>query len=557
MEWLVDLFTGSGVAHSVFIVAVVIAIGLGLNRVKFGSVSLGVTWILFVGIVAGHFGFLLDQTTSHFIKEFGLILFIYSIGLEVGPGFFSSFRKGGITLNLLAMSMVLLACCTAYAIHLITGTSLIDMVGVLSGAVTNTPGMGAAQQTFYDMTGEVNTSIAQGYAVTYPLGVVGVILSIIVLKRVFRVNFDNERRIMMERNKENAEQLEAVTLEVHNDSVCGRTIREIQELFSRKCVITRVLHERTHDIELAESTTTLGMGDKIFIVASPFEIEALTLLIGPRINMNMAEWDAIEANNLTSERCVITNPQINGKRLGDLKLRQTFNVTITRIIRAGVDLIADPHLLLQLGDRIVVVGKRESIKKIAELMGNSVKRLDEPNLTAIFLGIALGVVLGSIPIFIPNVPVPVKFGLAGGPLIVSILISKFGPQMKLVTYTTSSANKMIRQIGITLFLASVGIGAGDGFVDTLVDGGYWWVLYGFLITTLPCLVIGVIARVKLKLSFFTIAGLVSGTMTNPPALAYSNEVCGNNQASVAYSTVYPLTMFLRVVTAQILVLMAL
>ena len=557
MEWLVDLFTGSGVAHSVFIVAVVIAIGLGLNRIKFGSVSLGVTWILFVGIVAGHFGFLLDHTTAHFIKEFGLILFIYSIGLEVGPGFFSSFRKGGITLNILAVSMVLLACAIAYAIHLITGTSLIDMVGVLSGAVTNTPGMGAAQQTFYDMTSEVNTSIAQGYAVTYPLGVVGVILSIIVLKRLFRVNFDNERRIMMERNKENAESLEAVTLEVHNDSVCGHTIREIQELFGRKCVITRVLHERTHDIELAESTTTLGMGDKIFLVASPFEVEALTLLIGPRINMNMAEWDAIEANNLVSERCVITNPQINGKRLGDLKLRQTFNVTITRIIRAGVDLIADPHLLLQLGDRIVVVGKPESIKKISELMGNSVKRLDEPNLAAIFLGIALGVILGSIPIFIPNVPVPVKLGLAGGPLIVSILISKFGPQMKLVTYTTSSANKMIRQIGITLFLASVGIGAGNGFVDTLTNGGYWWVLYGFLITTLPCLIVGVIARIKFKLSFFTIAGLVSGTMTNPPALAYSNEICGNNQASVAYSTVYPLTMFLRVVTTQILVLMAL
>lgn len=557
MEWMVDLFTGSGVAHSVFIVAVVIAIGLGLNRIRFGSVSLGVTWILFVGIVAGHFGFLLDHTTAHFIKEFGLILFIYSIGLEVGPGFFSSFRKGGVTLNILAVSMVLLACAIAYVIHLITGNSLIDMVGVLSGAVTNTPGMGAAQQTFYDMTGDVNTSIAQGYAVTYPLGVVGVIFSIIVLRRLFRVNFDNERRIMMERNKENAESLEAVTLEVHNDSVCGHTIREIQELFGRKCVITRVLHERTHDIELAESTTTLGMGDKIFLVASPFEVEALTLLIGPRINMNMAEWDAIEANNLVSERCVITNPQINGKRLGDLKLRQTFNVTITRIIRAGVDLIADPHLLLQLGDRIVVVGKSESIKKISELMGNSVKRLDEPNLAAIFLGISLGVALGSIPIFIPNVPVPVKLGLAGGPLIVSILISKFGPQMKLVTYTTSSANKMIRQIGITLFLASVGIGAGNGFVDTLTNGGYWWVLYGFLITTLPCLIVGVIARVNFKLSFFTIAGLVSGTMTNPPALAYSNEICGNNQASVAYSTVYPLTMFLRVVTIQILVLLAL
>ncbi len=557
MEWLVDLFTGSGVAHSVFVVALVIAIGLGLNRIKFGSVSLGVTWILFVGIVAGHFGFLLDNTTAQFVKEFGLILFIYSIGLEVGPGFFSSFRKGGVTLNMLAVAMVLLACITAYVIHLITGTTLIDMVGVLSGAVTNTPGMGAAQQTFYDMTGEVNTSIAQGYAVTYPLGVVGVILSIIVLKRLFRVNFDNERRIMMERNKENAEQLDAVTLEVHNDSVCGHTIREIQELFSRKCVITRVLHERTHDIELAESTTTLGMGDKIFLVATPLEVEALTLLIGPRINMNMAEWDAIEANNLVSERCVITNPQMNGKRLGDLKLRQTFNVTITRIIRAGVDLIADPHLLLQLGDRIVVVGKPESIKKISELMGNSVKRLDEPNLASLFLGIALGVVLGSIPIFIPNVPVPVKLGLAGGPLIVSILMSKYGPQMKLVTYTTSSANKMIRQIGITLFLAVVGIGAGNGFIDTIVNGGYWWVIYGFVITVIPCLIIGFVARKVFKLSFFTIAGLVSGIMTNPPALAYSNEICGNNQASVAYSTVYPLTMFLRVVTAQILVLMAL
>ena len=555
MEWLINLFIGSGVAHSVFIVAVVIAIGLGLNRIKFGSVSLGVTWILFVGIIAGHFGFLLDHTTAHFIKEFGLILFIYSIGLEVGPGFFSSFRKGGVTLNMLALGIVFLGCCTAYVIHLITGTSLVDMVGVLSGAVTNTPGMGAAQQTFYDMTGEANTSIAQGYAVSYPLGVVGIILSIIVLKRIFRVNFDNERRIMMERNKENAEKLEAVTLEVHNDSVCGHTIREIQELLGRKCVVTRVLHERTHDIELAESNTTLGMGDKICIVASPFEIEALSLIIGPRINMNMAEWDAIEANNLTSERFIITNPRINGKRLGDLKLRQTFNVTISRISRAGVDLIADPHLLLQLGDR--VVGKPESIQKISKLMGNSVKHLDEPNLAAIFLGIALGVVLGSLPIFIPNVPVPVKLGLAGGPLIVSILISKFGPQLKLVTYTTSSANKMIRQIGITLFLASVGIGAGDGFVDTILNGGYWWILYGFLITTIPCLVVGGIARMKCKLSYFTIAGLISGAMTAPPALAYSNEICGNNQASVAYSTVYPLTMFLRVVTAQILILMAL
>lgn len=557
MEWFVNLFTGSGVAHSVLVLALVIAAGLYLSKIRIAGVSLSVTWILFVGILAGHFGFVLDDTTAQFAKEFGLILFIYSIGMEVGPGFFSSFRKGGVTLNVLAAVSVLLACLTAYILHLVTGTSLIDMVGVLSGAVTNTPGMGAAQQTFYDMTGQTNTSIAQGYAVTYPLGVVGVILSIIALKNIFRTNFENEHRIMMERNKEHAESLDAVTLEVHNESVCGHTIREIQELFGRKCVITRVLHERTHEIELAESTTKLGKGDKLFLVASPLEVEALTLLIGPRINMNMSEWDAIEANNLTSESIVITNPRINGKRLGDLKLRQTFNVTITRIIRAGVGLIADPHLLLQLGDRVVVVGKPESIKKIGKLMGNSVKNLDEPNLTSIFLGIALGVILGSIPIFIPNVPVPVKLGLAGGPLIVSILISKFGPQLKLVTYTTSSANKMIRQIGITLFLAVVGIGAGNGFVDTIMSGGYWWVLYGFLITVIPCIIIGIVARKVCKLSFFTIAGLVSGTMTNPPALAYSNEISGNNQGSVAYSTVYPFTMFLRVVTAQILVLLAL
>lgn len=557
MEWLVNLFTGSGVAHSVFILALVIAGGLCLNKIRIGGVSLGVTWILFVGILAGHFCFVLDNTTAQFAKEFGLIIFIYSIGLEVGPGFFSSFRKGGVTLNILAAAAVVLACCTAYLIYLITDTSLIDMVGVLSGAVTNTPGMGAAQQTLYDMTGQTNTSIAQGYAVTYPLGVVGVILCIILLRHLFRINFDNERKIMMERNKENAEHLEAVTLEVHNDSVCGHTIREIQELFGRKCVITRVLHERTHDIELAESNTKLGKGDKLFLVATPFEIEALTLLIGPRINMDMSEWDAIEANNLTTERFVITNPRINGKRLGDLKLRQTFNVTISRISRAGVDLMADPHLLLQLGDRVIVVGKPESIQKIGKLMGNSVKYLDEPNLTSIFLGIALGVVLGSLPIFIPSMPVPVKLGLAGGPLIVSILISKFGPQFKLVTYTTSSANKMIRQIGITLFLAVVGIGAGNGFVNTITNGGYLWVLYGFLITVIPCIIIGFVARKLCKLSFFTISGLISGIMTNPPALAYSNEICGNNQASVAYSTVYPLTMFLRVVTAQILILMAL
>jgi putative transport protein len=558
MDWIVNLFMQpSGVAHSVLLVALTIALGLFLSRVKICGVSLGTTWILFVGIVASHFGLVLDPTTSHFVKEFGLILFIYSIGMQVGPSFFSSFRKGGLSLNMLATGLILLGGVTAYAIHLITGEDLFSMVGVLYGAVTNTPGLGAAQQTFSDMyNGQQNAHFAQGYAVAYPLGVVGIILCIILIKLIFKINFKEEQALYQANNTKNTTQLRALTIEIQNEAICGKTIAEVQEISGRTCVISRILHRTTQDIELVNEQTTLQKGDQLFLVAEPADAEALKALLGHEVEgMDMEQWNALQSNNLVCERVVLTTPSLNGKRLGDLALRKTFNVTVSRVKRSGVDLIAQPHLLLQLGDRLTVVGTEQSVRKIQEMVGDSVKKLDEPNLMATFLGIALGVLLGSLPIFFPGMPVPVKLGLAGGPLIVSILIAKFGPQLKLITYTTSSANMLMRQIGICMFMAAVGLGAGVGFVDTICAGGYWWVLYGFIITVVPCLVIGIIARLFCKLSYFTIAGMISGATTDPPALAYSNSICGNDQASVAYSTVYPLSMFLRVLSAQVLVLM--
>jgi putative transport protein len=558
MDWIINLFMQpSGVAHSVLLVALTIALGLFLSRIKICGVSLGTTWILFVGIVASHFGLVLDPTTSHFVKEFGLILFIYSIGMQVGPSFFSSFRKGGLSLNMLATGLILLGGVTAYAIHLITGEDLFSMVGVLYGAVTNTPGLGAAQQTFSDMyNGQQNAHFAQGYAVAYPLGVVGIILCIILIKIIFKVNFKEEQAIYQANNTKNTTQLRALTIEIQNDAICDKTIAEVQEISGRTCVISRILHRTTNDIELVNEQTKLQKGDQLFLVAEPADAEALKALLGHEIEgMDMEKWNALQSNNLVCERVVVTTPSLNGKRLGDLALRKTFNVTVSRVKRSGVDLIAQPHLLLQLGDRLTVVGTEPSVRKIQEMVGDSVKKLDEPNLMATFLGIALGVLLGSLPIFFPGMPVPVKLGLAGGPLIVSILIAKFGPQLKLITYTTSSANMLMRQIGICMFMAAVGLGAGVGFVDTICAGGYWWVLYGFIITVVPCLVIGIIARLFCKLSYFTIAGMISGATTDPPALAYSNSICGNDQASVAYSTVYPLSMFLRVLSAQVLVLM--
>ena len=555
-DWLYNLFMGTGVAHSVLLVALVIAIGLQLSRIKIGGISLGVTWILFAGIACGHFGMVLDPTTSHFVKEFGLILFIYSIGLQVGPGFFSSFRKGGVTYNMLATAIVLLGGVTAYAIHLITGESLFAMIGVLYGAVTNTPGLGAAQQTFSDMhEGVSNSLFAQGYAMAYPLGVVGIILCIVLIKKIFRIDLEEEQKTYKEHSLNYAAMVQDATIEITNEGVDGKTMAEIAKIAGREVVVSRLMHRHSQDVELVEGQTRLRKGDRIFIVASPADLDAMTAILGHKIDMDSKQWEKQKGNELVAERLVVTNPKLNGRRLGDLGLRHAFDITITRVKRAGVDMVASPMLILQLGDRVTVVGEKKNVENLKSMIGDSVKRLDQPQLMSIFLGIALGVLLGSLPIFFPGMPVPVKLGMAGGPLIVSILIARFGPQFKLVTYTTGSAKLLMREIGICLFLAAVGISAGDGFVETVMNGGYMWVVYGFLITIIPLLIVGIIARVFCKLTYFTIAGLIAGSTTDPPALAYSNSICGTDQASVAYSTVYPLTMFLRVLCAQILVLM--
>jgi len=556
--WLNNLLFHSGVAHSVLLIALTIALGLALSRIKVGGVSFGVTWILFVGIVLSHFGLVIDPVTSHFVKEFGLILFIYSIGLQVGPSFFSSFRKGGVTLNLLAATLIVLGATIAYLIHVLTGENLCTMIGVLYGAVTNTPGLGAAQQTYSDMMqGAANPIFAQGYAVAYPLGVVGIIVSIIAIRIIFRINFQKEQRLYDLNNHHNGEAISAVTLEVTNDAICSLTMQQVMQRTGRDIMASRVLHSANHKVELIEGETRLQKGDRIFLIAKPADVEAYSMIFGREISeMDRGQWESQAPGELITERVVVTNSKLEGKRLGDLKLRSTFGVNITRVKRSGIEIIASPSLILQLGDRITVVGSKDHVQRVSGLLGNAVQRLDHPQLFSIFLGISLGVILGSVPILFPGMPVPVKLGLAGGPLIVSILLSCYGPKLHLTTYTTASAKLLMREVGITLFMAAVGLSAGKGFIGTVMTGGYWWVLYGIIITVLPCILVGILARLVFHRSYFTIAGMISGAMTDPPALAYSNSICGNDQASVAYSTVYPLSMFLRVLIAQLLVLAA-
>lgn len=556
MEWFCNLFIGEGISHTILILALVIAMGILLGRIKIAGVSLGITWILFVGIFASHIGMTVDAHTLHFVKEFGLILFVYSVGMQVGPGFFSSFKKGGVTLNLLATGIVLLGVLTAYLIHVITGESLVTMIGVLSGAVTNTPGLGAAQQAYADATGTSDPNIALGYAVAYPLGVVGIIMSIIMMRVFFNIKFDKETDDVAKKNKESEDNVELATIVVKNPALFGKTIDGISKLVGRKFIVSRICHTAVHQIEMAGNNTVLAEDDKIFVVAAPEDLEAIIAFIGVKFDMDQHKWEELNGKYI-SRRIMLTKPALNGKRLGSLEIRQNYGVTITRVNRAGVDLIATPDLMLQMGDRVTVVGDEVRINQVSSILGNSMKRLREPNLIPIFFGIVVGVILGSIPFTFPGIPQPVKLGLAGGPLIIAILVSKFGPKYKLVTYTTFSANMMLREIGISLFLAAVGLGAGEGFVETIANGGYMWVLYGFIITVLPLFIIGTIGRLVYKMNYFTLMGLIAGSTTDPPALAYSNAYSENNIPSVAYATVYPLTMFLRVLTAQVMMLIAL
>lgn len=551
MEWLHSLFFGTGVPHSIFILTIAIATGLFLSHhLKFKGITLGITWILFCAIAFSHFGMHLDPVVETFAKDFGLILFVYSVGLQVGPSFFSSFGKGGIKLNILALTMVLLSCAIAYVIHLCSGVDIATMTGVLCGAVTNTPSLGAAQQAFIDITGDAYPNIASGYAMAYPLGVVGIIMVILMMRWIFRIKIDKEE-IRVKSENDVQKEIAYIDVLLTNPQVEGAHIRDLSRICNMSLVVSRLVRPSGED-EFPDVDTILHVGDRVRIVIDK-EYEKSVQLLGMETTL---QNDPQQPAHLVSHHVVVTKPELNGKRIGDLNVRATYHVSITRIRRAGIELLATRDLYLQLGDRITVVGEERAVNKVESLFGNSTKRLDMPNLVSIFLGIAIGVALGLLPIMLPGLSQPFKLGIAGGSLIVAILLGCFGPKLHIVTYTTSSANLMIREIGIAMFLAAVGFGAGKTFVSTLLDGGYIWIGYGVIITIVPLLVVGVIARWFMKLDYFTLMGLIAGTTTSPPALAYATTLSfSNDRAAVAYSTVYPLTMFLRVLTGQLMILL--
>lgn len=552
MNWLNNLFFGTGIAHSIVVLALAITVGITLGaKLKFKGITLGITWILFCAIACSHFGMTLDPMVESFAKDFGLILFVYSIGLQVGPSFFSSFGKGGLSLNLLAAGIVLLGCVTAYVIHVVSGVDIATMTGVLFGAVTNTPGLGAAEQTYQDLMGVANPDIASGYAMAYPLGVVGIIFSLLALRWIFRIKLDKEEQ-QVKAEKGEVPQVLHYDLELTNPQVDGIRVRDLGLLTHVTVVVSRILDKDGNEF-MPDADTILHVGDKVRFVTDQTN-ERTILLLGPKTDI---AWEEMEKNiHLVNRHIVVTKPKINGKRILDMKIREAFNITITRVRRAGIELLATPELRLQMGDRLTVVGEQEAVDKMAKAFGNSTKKLDAPNLASLFFGILLGVVFGSLPIMLPGLSQPFKLGIAGGSLIVAIIIGAFGPKWHLVTYTTSSANLMIREIGIALFLAAVGFGAGKSFIPTLVGGGYVWIGYGVLITLIPLLIIGIIGRKGLKLDYFTLMGLIAGSTTDPPALAYATSQSSvNDRAAVAYSTVYPLTMFLRVLTGQLMILL--
>ncbi|MDD2490578.1 MAG: putative transporter [Bacteroidales bacterium] len=553
MDWLIKLLFFEGVAQTVIVLSLVISFGIILSKIKYKGISLGITWILFSGIAFSNFGFNPSPNTLHFVKELGLILFVYSIGLQVGPGFFSSFRKGGVKLNLLAASIVLLGVTITILIHFISGVPLHTLTGVMSGAITNTPGLGAAQQTYFELNGFNDPSIATGYAVAYPLGVVGIIIVIISLKRMFKIDVNREYDNYKNEEGDNPEETIKLSFKILNPLIAEKTISQIRKFSDKPFIISRYKNS-DGVIEIASANTLLYLGGEVLVILRKTDRDTILALFGGESDMKSDEWLTYDLN-VSPRRVLVTKEDIHGKSLASLKLGKAFGIIVTRINRAGVDLVARPDLRLQIGDRITLVGTSEAIDAATHIIGNSQSRLNEPNLIAIFLGIAIGILFGSIPFILPGVPQPVKLGLAGGPLIVAILISRFGPKLKLVTYTTMSANLMLREVGISLFLACVGLEAGRGFVETLVNGdGVLWMLYGLLITVAPLVLTAVIARKFFKLNYFALMGLIAGSTTDPPALAFSGKTSGNDIPAVTYATVYPLTMFLRVLFAQLLIM---
>lgn len=557
MDWLINLFTTTdSVAHIVLLYAIVIAVGVYLGKIKIGGISIGVTFVLFAGIAAGHIGFTAPTNILSFLQEFGLILFVFMIGLQVGPGFLESFRKGGITLNLLSTVMVVLNVIVMFACYYIffdtsNPKNLPMMVGTLYGAVTNTPGLGAANETLYSIfdKGEV-PQIASGYACAYPLGVLGIIGATIAIKYIFGIKLEKEEEELAKEEEDNDDvKPHFMDLDVTNLYLEGKTLAQVHNFLNRDFVCSRILHDG--HVSIPNGSTIFHIGDKLFVVCAENDAEAIIAFIGPTINVDWKKQD----EPMVSKRILVTRSSINGKTLGQMHFSSAYGVNVTRVTRQGMDLFAIPSLSLQVGDRIMVVGPEDAVNRVAAVMGNSIKRLDAPNIATIFVGVFIGILFGSIPVAIPGIPVPIKLGIAGGPLIIAILIGRYGYKVHLVTYTTTSANMMLREIGLMLFLASVGIKAGDGFLETVIQGdGVKYVYTGFLITIIPILIIGIIARKKYKFNYFTIMGMIAGTYTDPPALAYANSICSKEAPSIGYSTVYPLSMFLRIFTAQIIVL---
>ena len=559
MDWIINLFTNSeSVAHIALLYAIVIAIGVYLGKIKIGGISLGVTFVLFAGILAGHVGFTGPKEILTFVQDFGLILFVFMIGLQVGPGFFESFKKGGVTLNMLSASAILLNILVMFGCYYLffdtsNPNNLPMMVGTLYGAVTNTPGLGAANEALLSVFPNGAPSIANGYACAYPLGVVGIIGATILIKYICKITTADEEEQLNEEDAANPHaKAHNMHLRVENAYITGRTLREVSEFLNRDIVCSRLLHNG--EVSIPNSKTKFEVGDELLVVCAEADAEAIKAFIGPEVE---AEWDREkdEVQHFVSRRIIVTRPEMNGKTLGKMHFSSVYGVNVTRISRQGMDIFAGRNHHFHVGDKILVVGPEENVNRVAEIMGNSVKRLDAPNIATIFVGIMVGIIFGSLPFAIPGMPVPLKLGIAGGPLIIAILIGRFGYRMKLVTYTTTSANMMLREIGLVLFLASVGIKAGAGFWDTVVQGdGLKYVGCGFLITVIPILIIGTIARLKFKFNYFTIMGMLAGTYTDPPALAYANASCSKEAPAVGYSTVYPLSMFLRIFTAQIVVL---
>ena len=557
MEWLINLFTTTdSIAHIAILYAMVIAVGVLLGKIKFGGIALGVTFVLFAGIVAGHFGMTVPVNIITFVQDFGLILFVFMIGLQVGPGFFESFRKGGVTLNILAASAILLNIAVMFACYFIffdtsNPHNLPMMVGTLYGAVTNTPGLGAANEALTSVFTDNIPQIASGYACAYPLGVVGIIGATIAIRFICRISLEKEEEELKASNAEDAHvKPHQMHLQVTNSYLAGRTIMQIHDFLNRDFVCSRLLHDG--HVTIPNRDTVLELGDQLFIVCAKADAEAIIAFIGPEIQVQWEETD----QPMVSKRILVTKSSINGKTLGQMHFSSAYGVNVTRVTRQGMELFATPRLPLQVGDRVMVVGPEDLVNRVADVLGNSIKRLEAPNIATIFLGIVIGIIFGSIPVAFPGMPVPMKLGIAGGPPIIAILIGRYGYKVHLVTYTTTSANMMLREIGLVLFLASVGIKAGAGFLETVIQGdGLKYVYTGFLITIIPILIIGTIARLRFKFNYFTIMGMLAGTYTDPPALAYANQSCSTEAPAIGYSTVYPLSMFLRIFTAQVIILL--